>query len=45
MEIGGVTSLQNVEKLVNEKTEKKRDELDLIIAQHESLLAQHESRC
>ncbi|HHT64745.1 MAG TPA: DUF881 domain-containing protein [Clostridiales bacterium] len=46
MEIGGVTSLQNVEKLVNEKKtlEKKRDELDLIIAQHESLLAQHESK-
>lgn len=46
MEIGGVTSLRNVENLMNEKKalEKKSEELDQIIAQHESELAQHESR-
>ena len=44
-EIGGVASLQNIEKLVNEKNslEKEKEELEQIIAQHETKLKEYEN--
>jgi len=46
VEIGGVTSLHTIEKLVNEKKvlEERKEELDQIIIMYENELAQHEAR-
>lgn len=46
VEIGGVTSLHTIEKLVNKKKvlEERKEELDEIIKMHESELTQHEAR-
>lgn len=46
VEIGGVTSLHTIEKLVNEKKglEERKEELDQIIKMYDNELAQYESR-